>query len=163
MLYSDSTPLRDARAQYFRENGFGEDGGYGRRLVRLKLGPVLLWFPNTRGRVRAVRLHDLHHIATGYTTTPVGEAEIGPRELASGCGDYLAAWVLNLGAVAIGLLVAPARARAGRRQRSATHRDGTSITKVTCLTCRASSLLLTSSHENLDRIRDRRAGKSLRL
>src|SRR2546425_10008425 len=83
--------------------------------VRLKLGPVLLWFPNTRGRVRAVRLHDLHHIATGYTTTPVGEAEIGAWELASGCGDYLAAWVLNLGAVPIGAasparLIAPARA-----------------------------------------------------
>lgn len=122
MPYSDSTPLRDARAQYFRENGFGEDGGYGRRLVRLKLGPVLLWFPNTRGRVRAVRLHDLHHIATGYTTTPVGEAEIGAWELASGCGDYLAAWVLNLGAVAIGLLIAPGRVwRAfarGRRSQS---------------------------------------------
>lgn len=109
MPFSDSTLLRDARAEYFRQNRFGPDGGYGRRWVKVKVGPVPVWFPNTEGRRRAVRLHDLHHIATGYDTSLVGEAEIGAWELASGCANYYAAWFLNISAVAIGLLIAPRR------------------------------------------------------
>jgi ubiquinone biosynthesis protein Coq4 len=77
--------------------------------VKVKLGPVPVWFPNTEARRRAVRLHDLHHIATGYDTSLVGEAEIGAWELAAGCADYYAAWLLNATAVAFGLLLAPRR------------------------------------------------------
>ena len=105
MQYPDFTPLRHARADYFRKNAFGEDGGYGQRWVKLKLGPVPIWFPNTDGRRRAVRLHDLHHVATGYDTSLVGEAEIGAWELAMGCANYYAAWLLNAGAVAMGLFL----------------------------------------------------------
>lgn len=112
----------DARARYFAENGFPPDGGYDARWVRVKLGPVPVWFPNTAARVRAVRLHDLHHVATGYETDLVGEAEIGAWELASGCRGYLAAWWLNLNAVVIGLLLSPRRVlrafRLGRRSRN---------------------------------------------
>ncbi len=119
--YADATTLRDARTAYFRENAFGDDGGYGARWVKLNLGPMPIWFPNTNARRRAVRLHDLHHIATGYDTSLVGEAEIGAWELASGCGDYYVAWVLNTAAVAIGLLLAPRRAwRAFARGRRCT-------------------------------------------
>jgi len=103
--YPDATPLRHARADYFRKNAFGEDGGYGQPWVKLKLGPVPIWFPNTAGRRRAVRLHDLHHVATGYDTSLVGEAEIGAWELAMGCANYYAAWLLNAGAVAMGLFL----------------------------------------------------------
>jgi hypothetical protein len=106
---SHDTTLREARAQYFRENGIEEDGGYAKNWVRIKLGPVPVSFPNTAGRQAALLPHDLHHVATGYDTTLVGEAEIGAWELASGCGDYYAAWILNLGAVAIGLFLAPRR------------------------------------------------------
>jgi hypothetical protein len=120
--YADSTPLRHARADYFRKNAFGEDGGYGQPWVKLKLGPVPIWFPNTAGRRRAVRLHDLHHVATGYDTSLVGEAEIGAWELASGCANYYAAWLLNAGAVAMGLFLAPRRLwRAFVRGRSSTN------------------------------------------
>jgi ubiquinone biosynthesis protein COQ4 len=107
--YSDSSPLRHARAEYFRENAFGEDGGYGQRWVKVKLGLVPIWFLNTDGRRRAVRLHDLHHIATGYDTSLVGEAEIGAWELATGCADYYAAWLLNAAAVTMGVFLAPRR------------------------------------------------------
>lgn len=110
-LYDDAMPLRHARAQYFRDNGFGEDGGYDQPWVKVKLGPVPLLIPNTEGRRRAVRLHDLHHIATGYGTSLVGEAEIGAWELATGCANYYAAWLLNAGAAAMGLLLAPRRLR----------------------------------------------------
>src|SRR5262249_30222948 len=52
-------------------------------------------------------LHDLHHVLTEYDTTWTGEAEIGAWEIASGCGAYYAAWILNMGAFAIGLMIAP--------------------------------------------------------
>jgi hypothetical protein len=107
MASSRHATLREARAQYFRENGIDEDGGYAQKWVRIKLGPVPILFPNTTGRRAALLQHDLHHVATGYDTTLVGEAEIGAWELASGCRHYYAAWILNLGAVVTGLFLAP--------------------------------------------------------
>ncbi len=113
--------VRDAREHYFQENGLSE-AGYAARWVRLKVGPVPLYFPNTGSRVRAVRLHDLHHIATGYGTSWIGEAEIGAWELAAGCSRHYAAWVLNLFAVPVGLMLSPRRVwqawRRGRRSRT---------------------------------------------
>jgi hypothetical protein len=100
--------IREARARYFALNGFGE-GGYDARWVRLQAGPIAIYFPNTAARVRAVRLHDVHHVVTEYDTTWTGEAEIGAWEIASGCADHYAAWILNLLAMAIGLVLAPRR------------------------------------------------------
>jgi hypothetical protein len=104
--YEDTLTLRDARQRYFGDNGFG-DGGYEERWVKLKAGPVPIYLPNTAARVRAVKLHDLHHALTGYDTTWTGEGEIAAWEIASGCADHYAAWVLNLQAMAIGLAIAP--------------------------------------------------------
>src|SRR5688572_12140938 len=104
--YRDDAVVRDARAQYFANAGFAQDGGYADRWVRLKAGGVTVFmFPNTAARVRSVKLHDLHHVLTEYDTTWAGEAEIGAWELASGCARHYPAWVLNFGAVAIGLLL----------------------------------------------------------
>jgi hypothetical protein len=120
--YCDNDQIGAARAKYFSVNGFGSDGGYNARWVKVMVGAVPIYFPNTTSRVRAVRLHDLHHIVTEYETYLVGEAEIEAWEIASGCGLYIAAWVLNLSAVAIGLFVAPQRVVAafqrGRRSRN---------------------------------------------
>jgi hypothetical protein len=114
--------LREARARYFRANGIAEDGGYAGRWVRIKLGPVPVVFPNTKGRRAVLLQHDLHHVATGYDTTLVGEAEIGAWELASGCRRHYVAWILNLGAVVTGLVLAPRRVyRAFRRGRRSTN------------------------------------------
>ena len=89
--YDDDLTLRDARRIYFDANGFGADGGYHDAWVRFDLGPLPVAFPNTPSRVRAVRFHDLHHIATGYETTTVGEGEIAAWELGGGCADHYAA------------------------------------------------------------------------
>lgn len=104
--YDDALSVREARQLYFEENGFG-DGGYGDRWVKLMAGPVPIYFPNTAARVEAVRRHDVHHVLTGYATTWTGEAEIGSWEISSGCGRFYAAWVLNLQALIIGVLIAP--------------------------------------------------------
>jgi hypothetical protein len=118
----DTEPVRAARARYFEVNGFPPDGGYGARWVCVKVGPLPIYLPNTAARVRAVRLHDLHHVATGYETDLVGEAEIGAWELATGCRGYVVAWVLNLSAVLAGLVISPRRVLQafahGRRSRN---------------------------------------------
>ena len=105
--YEDAMKLREARERYFRENGFPEDGGYGARWVKFRMGPLRFAIPNTAARVRAVRYHDLHHVVTDYATDWRGEGEIGAWELASGCAGFVAAWILNTYALAIGLAVAP--------------------------------------------------------
>jgi hypothetical protein len=122
MTRTDYTPertMREARARYFEVNRFGEGGNYDDAWVDFKLGPLPLPFPNTPGRVRAVRYHDLHHVLTGYDTDIIGEFEISAWEIAAGCKGYLVAWQLNLGGMFGGLLVAPRRmARAFLRGRS---------------------------------------------
>jgi hypothetical protein len=105
MASDDTLSMGQARERYFAANGF--DGSYGERWVTLKAGPFTIAFPNAAGRVRAVKLHDLHHVVTGYATTWTGEAEIGAWELASGCAGFLWAWYLNLSALAVGLAIAP--------------------------------------------------------
>jgi len=115
--------MRAARARYFDVNSFGPSGGYDDAWVDFKLGPVPMPFPNTPARIRAVRHHDLHHILTGFDTDIVGEFEISAWEIAAGCKDFVAAWVLNLGGLAAGgLLRCPGRTfRAflrGRRERT---------------------------------------------
>ncbi len=120
--YSPALPLREARAQYFLRAGFDETTYSDRVVVLRVLGVPLILFPNTAQRVRSVRLHDLHHVLTGYPTSWAGEGEIGAWELATGCRDHWAAWALNFVATAIGGFVAPRRilrafAR-GRRERN---------------------------------------------
>jgi hypothetical protein len=101
--------VRTARAQYFVANGFSE-ASYRDAWVKIgKLGPIPIAFPNSASRMRAIPLHDLHHVATGYATTWIGEAEIAAWEIGGGCTDHWAAWVLNAGAFAYGLLLAPRR------------------------------------------------------
>jgi len=107
MAVPDELSLREARERYFRESGI--DAEYDVAWVRLRAGPIPLRFPSSRGRVRAAKLHDLHHVALGYDTSWRGEAEIGAWEIAAGCGRFAWAWWLNLQAFAIGLVIAPRR------------------------------------------------------
>ena len=99
--------LAEARAMYFARNGFGDDGGYTKRWVTFKLGPFPVGFPNTAGRKRAVRFHDLHHVVTAYPTTTAGEGMIGSWEIATGCRALPVAWMLNFTGFSAGLVLAP--------------------------------------------------------
>lgn len=121
-LYDPELTLREARVLYFARNNFGDDGGYRDRWVKIKFGPLPIFFPNIRSRAWAVRYHDLHHILTEYETTLGGEAEIAGWEVATGELPNLAGWFLDMGGVTYGLLLYPRRLyRAflrGRRSRS---------------------------------------------
>jgi hypothetical protein len=107
--YDETATLLDARRAYFEANGFPLDGGYEAEWVDFELGPIPMPFPNSDARRRAVRYHDLHHVLTGYQTDIYGEAEISAWELAAGCRDMAAAWVLNMGGMGLGMLIAPRR------------------------------------------------------
>jgi hypothetical protein len=100
--------LRDGRDAYLREYGFSTSA-YTDKWVHVKFGPFPLVFPSTKTRRFAIRYHDLHHTLTGYRATPIGEAEIGAWEVATGCRRLWAAWVLNLLAMGFGLVAAPRR------------------------------------------------------
>jgi small-conductance mechanosensitive channel len=104
--YNPELTLRDARAQYFAVNNFGW-GGYDDKWVKVEYGLLRFYFPNTKGRVKVVRYHDLHHILTEYGTSLSGETEIGAWEVATGCTRSLAAWLLNLSGFAAGLFINP--------------------------------------------------------
>jgi hypothetical protein len=107
ITYDENATLEEARDEYFARNGFGDDGGYSSPYVKVKFAGIPIKFPNTPGRVAAVRYHDLHHLVTEYATDNPGEAAIGAWELASGCTRFPAAWVLNAIAMAMGLFRAP--------------------------------------------------------
>lgn len=101
--------MRDARAMYFADNGFGDDGGYGDAWVDFMIGPLSLPFPNTPGRVAAVKFHDLHHVITGYPTDAAGEFEISAWEIGAGCTRMPTAWVINSGGMFAGVISSPRR------------------------------------------------------
>lgn len=118
----DMTTMRAALKQYFDDNGFGADGGYSAKWVDFKVGSIPFPFPNTNGRRKAVKFHDLNHILTGYRTDTVSEFEISAWEVGAGCRDFVAAWFINLSGTVAGAFAAPVRTfRAfvrGRRQRA---------------------------------------------
>ena len=104
--YDNNLRIKDALQLYFSKYHF-TNGGYDLKWFRIKLGPVYLPFPNTKGRIAAVKLHDIHHVITEYLATLKGEAEIGAWELASGCGKYYIAWVLNAASFFYGVFFFP--------------------------------------------------------
>lgn len=107
-LYDPQMTLAEARAEYFRRSGFGDDGGYAERWIKVKVWRLPIWLPNTAGRVEAVKMHDLHHVLTEYPTTWRGEAEISAWEVGSGgLRKFWAGWWLDLMNVAQGLVVNP--------------------------------------------------------
>ncbi|MDP3278126.1 MAG: hypothetical protein Q8Q09_23270 [Deltaproteobacteria bacterium] len=125
--YDPTISMREARAQYFLANAFGEDGGYTAAWVDFKLGPIPMPIPNLPSRVRAVKVHDLHHIVTGYQTDTLGEFEISAWELGAGCKDFYAAWYLNLSGMTAGIVIPSRVFRAFVRGRRSTSLYGQSI------------------------------------
>jgi hypothetical protein len=98
--------VKDALNIYFSQYHF-KDGGYNLKFFKIKLGKIFIPVPNIPARVRAVKIHDIHHLLTGYKANYQGEAEIGGWEIASGCGKYYVAWILNFGSFLIGMLFYP--------------------------------------------------------
>ena len=105
-----SSSVQEALARHLASSGLPPDAGDSDPFAVVRIFHLPYPIPNTRARKRAVRIHDLNHLVSGYETDRIGELEISAWELASGgCRDYGAAWVLDLAGLLGGLLVAPSR------------------------------------------------------
>jgi hypothetical protein len=107
--YPSSWTVRRALEAYLRENGFTEQA-YEEPWTEASFLGVRFKVPNTEKHKWAIKMHDLHHVATGYGTDLAGEAEISAWELRrglSGLDAYVSAIVLA-GAF-MGLFRAPVR------------------------------------------------------
>lgn len=105
--YSSELTIRQALNQFFKEHNLGEEGGLHKNWAWLRLGKFYIPFPNTKSRKKALVFHDIHHLVTGYQSDWKGEAQISAWEISSGCGDYIAAWVLDIWGFFIGLVFFP--------------------------------------------------------
>lgn len=127
------TTLRTARQAFFAEQNIPE-GTYEEAWARLDFFGLPFYIPNNETRARSLRVHDLHHILTGYATDFPGEAEISAWELATGCRDHYVAWVLNTVAVVMGMFVVPGRViaawRRGCRSRNLYHLEDGEFDRV---------------------------------
>ena len=92
---------------YMAENGFTV-AEYTAKTVTLFAGPLSFRVPNPPARQRAVPLHDIHHVVTGFGTDVIGEGEQGIWELRAGCPNAIA-FFLNSVAAAGGFLLSPRR------------------------------------------------------
>jgi hypothetical protein len=92
-----------ALARFFAEHGLDRGGYRADRLV-VRLGPLRLPFPNPG----YLPFHDIHHVAVSAPPRFWGEVEVSVLELRSGCPTWLI-WLLCVGAIALGAVVAPRR------------------------------------------------------
>ena len=93
--------------RYLGENGF-DRADYTAPTVEVEAFGRSFRLRNRPNRQWAIPLHDLHHVATGYGTDLIGEAEIGVWELRGGCRRPVV-YGLNIAAVVMGLFLAPLR------------------------------------------------------
>lgn len=108
-IYQASWSMSRGLTLYLKQFNLG-DGGYNDKSFTLPIiARLSITLPNIKNRRDAVRYHDLHHVLTEYETGYIGEAEIGAWELASGCGKYYSAWILNISAFLYGLIICPKR------------------------------------------------------
>lgn len=118
---SPDSSVHHALEVYLAENGFTEEA-YSARWTEASFLGIPIRVPNTKLHAWAIRLHDLHHIATGYGTDLVGEGEISAFELrnARTTGLYVAS-IIALGALT-GLAFSPQRVLRAYRAGEATSR-----------------------------------------
>lgn len=97
--------VKAARDRYLAENSLSVES------YRAKKFPIYLWkwaiYIRNPG---FLHFHDLHHVVAGYGTGLVGEAEVSAYELRGGsCSPMIL--ILCIGALLLGIFIAPARIR----------------------------------------------------
>jgi hypothetical protein len=111
-----------ARDRYLAAAGFSTDS-YSDPNFPIKLGFITLNFPNPG----LLPFHDLHHVATGYDNSFLGESEISVFELRTGSGTPLI-FFLCVGSILMGLCMSPGRMwRAWKSARGARSLYGTKV------------------------------------
>ena len=105
--YNPSITLRQALDIFFAKHNLGEECGLNSNWAYLDFKWFRIPFPNPESRKKALIFHDIHHIVTGYESDWQGEAEIAAWEVSTGCGEYGAAWFLDTGGIAMGVIFFP--------------------------------------------------------
>ena len=133
----DAMLVRDALTDHYVKHGLPPDGGVSNPWFNVHIGSFVLRLPNPPARRRAVVMHDINHIVTGYNTTfSEGEMAIAAFEVGAGCGRLAIVWFINLSLLALAVFVHPRIAFAAfvRGRRSATiyahDRDAVSLTSM---------------------------------
>jgi hypothetical protein len=156
----DATLIRDALTQHYVAHGLPLDGGASNPWFNVRIGPMTIPLPNPPARRRAVVMHDINHIVTGYNTTfSEGEMSIAAFEVGAGCGRLAIVWFINLSLLALALVVHPRIAFAGfvRGRRSASIyaniEDATTLNEMSVE--RVRSILRIASADTPPRFSDR--------
>ena len=94
---------------FYATHNLGMDGGQSSPVVKMDIMKgIHFYIPNFDARRNAVLWHDIHHLVTGYSASHfLGECEISAWEIASGCRNYWAAFLINTSGVSLGCLINP--------------------------------------------------------
>lgn len=113
--YPAQWTAQQALDAYLAENGFSVEE-YDKPVIHVTFWWFTFPFPNPPSRHMAIRMHDLHHVVTGYGTDPAGEGEISAWELRRGIGAF--SWFVQaiiLSGTVLGLTHSLRRTRAAWR------------------------------------------------
>lgn len=100
---NDKTP-NELLSEFYKNYNLGDDGGQSSSYVKIDLTKnFYFYFPNFDARRKAVLKHDIHHLVTGYESIMKGETEISTWEIASGCKNYWAAFIINMQGMIMGI------------------------------------------------------------
>jgi hypothetical protein len=102
--------LREARALFYRGNGFAQDGGaHAQTWSLLACRDLKVYLPNFQWRRRALPVHDLHHVITRYEFSPHGEFQMAAWEFAAGRYPSALSTLFCLPLVCMGAAVIPGK------------------------------------------------------
>jgi hypothetical protein len=102
--------VREALRRHYLASGLPADGGRsGSHWTMLRVAGIAVRLPNFAWRRRALPLHDIHHLVTGYPCSVSGELQIAAWEFAAGRYPHVMATLFCLPLLAIGAIGTPRR------------------------------------------------------
>ncbi|HXJ46181.1 MAG TPA: Coq4 family protein [Candidatus Dormibacteraeota bacterium] len=132
-----------ARDRYLAASGFSTASYTDPNFV-VGIGFIKMRFPNPG----LLPYHDLHHVATGYDSSLLGEAEISVFEFRNGAGTPLI-FFLCCGSILVGLCLSPRRMwRAWKAAKGAHSLYGTNTPYETLLAMDVATLRKTMALES---------------
>lgn len=104
----ESCLVSEALKDYYLAAKVDPASTYDEKWARIEVGPIAFYIPNTENRKNALRVHDVHHVVTGFEPNICGEAQISAWEVGSGgCGTNLYVWAIILTGAVGGLFICP--------------------------------------------------------
>ena len=100
---------KEALIKFYRFNQLDIEEDMDAEFVQIYIGCILAPIPNIQARKKYLRIHDLHHVMTGYGVDRIGESEASAWELgARSCRKPIIS-LMNLFALSTGFILSPKR------------------------------------------------------